>query len=169
MNTYKQSKTCRLCESVEEREISTKQAAFESTRAWKKPCKKCGSIDFLSSSFEIPDMNRDLLILWAQDESLTVLDQDEDIMLADEKNLEILESLLHEDYTLKTKKAVIISSICVVIYDNLIEDDDSNEEALEKAILILKRNIGILDEINEDYICDYIKEKVYPKINRQLK
>ena len=75
-----------------------------------------------------------------------------------------------ETREVSSKKAVILSSICVLVYDNLPENEneDRDEKALNKAVEILKRNIEVLNEINEDYICDYIKEKVYPRINRKL-
>jgi hypothetical protein len=121
----------------------------------------------------MPDMNRELFELWIHDPDLTVLSQDEDLMIGTGDNLGLLEEFLQRRDIVQGKREVLLSAICVVLHDNLPDADDPDgsrdPEFAAKAAEILKRNMGAFDEINEDYICDYIKEVVYPVIGRPIK
>jgi len=117
-------------------------------------------------------MNRELFEQWIRDSDLTVLSQDEDLIIGTGENLELLEEFLQRQDAVPGKREVLLSAICVVLYDNSPDvddpDDSRSSEFAAKAEAILKRNIDAFDELNEDYICDYIKEIVYPVIGRPI-
>jgi hypothetical protein len=117
-------------------------------------------------------MNRELFEQWILDSDLTVLSQDEDLIIGVGENLVLLEEFLQRRDALPGKREVLLSAICVVLYDNSPDVDDPDEsrspEFAAKAAEVLKRNINAFDELNEDYICDYIKEIVYPVIGRPI-
>lgn len=118
-------------------------------------------------------MNRELFEQWIHDSDLTVLSQDEDLIIGTGDNLGLLEEFLQRRDVVPGKREVLLSAICVVLYDNFPDDDDHDgsrdPEFAAKAAEILKRNMGAFDEIDEDYIADYIKEVVYPLIGRPIK
>jgi hypothetical protein len=117
-------------------------------------------------------MNRDLFEKWIHQDDLTVLSQDEDLVLGTGENLPLLEGFLVRPDALPSKRAVLLSAICVVLYDNVPGADDPdgyrNPNFADAAKNILKRNIRIFDEVDERHICDYIREVVYPIIGRRL-
>jgi len=121
----------------------------------------------------MPDMNRELFEQWVHDPNLTVLSQDEDLMIGTGDNLALLEEFLRRRDVAPGKREVLLSAICVVLFDNLPDDDDQDgsrdPDFAAEAAEILKRNMGAFDEINEDFIGDYIKEVVYPVIGRPIK
>ena len=118
-------------------------------------------------------MNRELLERWIHDPDLSVLSQDEDLILGTGENLELLEEFLQRRDALAGKRVIILSAICVILYDNSPSVDDrkdSGDLALAaRATKVLRQNLAAFDEINEDFICDYIKEVVYPIIGRPFK
>lgn len=118
-------------------------------------------------------MSQELFERWIHDSDLTVLSQDEDLILGTGENLDLLEEFLKRNDAVSGKREVLLSAICVVLYDNSLDVDDSDDlrspELAAKAKEILKRNINAFDELNEEYICDYIKEVVYPVIGRPIK
>jgi len=121
----------------------------------------------------MPVMNRELFERWIHDPDLTVLSQDDDLIIGTGDNLGLLEEFLQRRDIVPGKREVLLSAICVVLYDNLPDDDDHDgsrdPNIAANAAEILKRNMGAFDEINEDYIGEYIKEVVYPVIGRQPK
>ncbi len=118
-------------------------------------------------------MDRELFERWIHDPNLTVLSQDEDLIIGTGENLGLLEEFLQRLDVVPGKREVLLSAICFVLYDNLPDADDSeasrNPEFAAKAVEILKGNFGAFDEPNEDYIANYIKELVYPVIGRPIK
>lgn len=120
----------------------------------------------------MPEMNRELFELWILNPNLTILSQDEDLMLASGENLALLEEFLQRHDAAPGKRDTLLSAICVVLYDNTPDDDNPdgsfNIDYADKATEILKRNMQAFDEIDEIYISDYIKEVVYPLIGRLI-
>jgi hypothetical protein len=171
LKTYSQSRKCGKCGNEESRVLSLEDAAFEKTRRWMQPCGKCGSVQFSSEGCPLPDMNRELFERWIHDDDLTVLSQDEDLVIGTGENLRLLEEFLQRQDALPGKRATILSAICVVLYDNRPDIDSEvsrNPEFASSAAGILKRNMKVFDEINELCISDYIKKVVYPLIGRPL-
>ncbi|MBD5779851.1 hypothetical protein IEN85_10155 [Pelagicoccus sp. NFK12] len=169
---HSQYKTCKACGHTDERAISELDAAFEERRIWSDPCSKCGSKDISSSGSSMPSVNRAVLEEWSRNDELMILSQDEDLILGEGENLPLLEEFLRKETTLPSKKVTLLSAICVVVYDNTPDEDDDkeiNDEFARNAIDVLVRNESIFAELDDTYICDYIKDVVYPKIGKSKK
>lgn len=116
----------------------------------------------------MPDLNEEILETWAKDTDLTLLQQDEDLMIANAIALPLLTAFVLRRDISNNKRRVLLSAICVVVYDNRPDDENSGAEpnlkAAQSAIAFLADHIGLFKEIGDEYICDYIKEVVYPLI-----
>lgn len=171
-NKYSQSKICNKCGHEDSRENSKCVAAFESTRMWESPCPICQSIEIENAGWELPDLDEEIMLLWCDDESLYLSDQDEDILMAEEMNIDLLFNFLDNDNIKPSKRAVILSALCVLVFDNTSdeeEDLDINPEIAIKVIHGLKGRISIFASMDTDYIMDYIKEVVYPQLGLSLR
>jgi hypothetical protein len=117
-------------------------------------------------------MSRQLFETWILDPDLNVMSQDEDLIIGVGGNLDLLDEFIIREDAATGKRAMLLSAICVVLFDNIFDpadpNDESNPEFASKAETILRRNIALFDLINEDVISDYIKEVVYPVIGREL-
>lgn len=165
--TYTQSKVCRKCGHEDTRENTKCVAAFESTRVWRSPCPICQSTEVNGASDEFPPLDEDIMALWCNDESLFLLDQDEDIVMADAQNIDLLFKFLDNDNLLPSKQETILSALCVLVYDNTPDDEedlDIDAEIAKKVIDGLKQRIALFADMNEHYPMDYIREVVYPQL-----
>ena len=161
MSTFEQSRTCSDCDSEETRKLEKLQAAFIQHSHWDKPCQGCGGTQFSTMSLPMPKLDVDIMEAWIADENLNLMDQDEDIILASKENLELLKAYVVRDDAGPDKRAMLLSALCVLIYDSN-ETDDA--QTLEDAIKFLKNNRHLFEEIGDGAIFDYIKKVVYPQI-----
>ena len=172
MKLYHQSRTCGKCSHEESRELPSLNAAFEERRVWNEPCQKCSSKSFSSLGCEIPVLDARILEEWSGDQKLTILEQDEDIMMADADSFDLLCEFVQRRDILKSKRVVLLSALCILIYDNTTDDvqadPECNPETAASAANFLTANSWLFDEIDDALLYDYIKADVYPLINRQL-
>ena len=169
-NLYSQYKVCSSCSHEDNREIPAEIAAFEELRKWVVACPKCGSLETTISGVTIPAPTREIMAVWASDNSLSFYEQDEDICLAEEDNIEIILEFLDSNTTLPTKKSILLATLCVLIHDNVPEDDDSEVDIdiANRVTRELKKRIKLFDELDTDLIMDYVKELAYPQIGVPL-
>lgn len=167
---YNQYKECASCGFEDKREIGVEIAAFEETRVWNTPCPKCGSLEVRSSAMHIPEPNRELMEIWSTDLKLTFYEQDEDICLASKDNFKLLLEFLDKSSTLLPKKSILLSALCILIYDNLPdgEDPDKNNKIAAITSAELKKRIALFVELDTDIIMDYVKKAVFPKVGLPL-
>ena len=98
-------------------------------------------------------------------DSLEISEQDEEIILAEAKYLDLLLRLLDSPSTLDRKRKVIIEALCVLLYDNTIQDDilEVNDELAGKVRNeLIKRRKVVIE--SKDWIMDYVKEVVFPQL-----
>ena len=115
----------------------------------------------------MPPLDRDALQAWATDADLTILQQDEDLMLADAETLPLLKEFIQGKDTLPAKRSVLLSALCILIYDNIPDEDDpsaAKRELQEDATQFLVDNIQLFQTIDDGYIYHYVKLAVYPRI-----
>lgn len=171
-NLYNQYKVCGSCGHEDQREISTEIAAFEERRKWTAACPKCGSRETVNSGVTLPELTRELMEIWAKDESLSFYEQDEDVCLAEEDNIEFMLEFLDSNKTLPSKRSMLLAALCVLIHDNVPEDEgddpDINIEVANRVAGELKKRIELFVELDTSLIMDYIKELAYPKIGVPL-
>lgn len=165
MSTFEQSRTCSDCESEETRKLEKLQAAFVQHTNWDQPCNGCGGTQFSTMSLPMPNLDQEIMEAWIADANLNLMDQDEDIILASKENLELLKAYVVRDDALIEKRQMLLSGLCVLVYES---DEIEDAQTLEDAIKFLKNNRHLFEEIGDGAIFDYIKKVVYPKIGQNL-
>ena len=165
MSTFEQSRTCSDCESEETRKLEKLQAAFVQHSHWNKPCQGCGGTQFSTMSMPMPKLDMEIMEAWIADDNLNLMEQDEDIILASKENLELLKAYVVRDDAGPEKRAMLLSALCVLVYES---DESEDAQTLEDAIKFLKNNRHLFEEIGDGAIFDYIKKVVYPKIGLNL-
>jgi len=161
MSSFEQTRTCSECNQEETRQLEKIKAAFVQHSRWDSACGKCGSRDFSTLSYPMPNLDKEILEAWIKDENLSLLDQDEDIILASKENLELLKAYVVRDDAKMDKRSLLLSALCVLIYDCNEQDD---AQTLEDTITFLTNNRHLFDEIGDDAVFDYVKDVAYPKI-----
>ncbi len=166
-NLYSQYKICGSCGYEDQREVSAEIAAFEERRKWNEACPKCGSLKVTASGEAIPEPTKELMEIWSKDDSLSFYEQDEDICLAEEDNLELLLEFLDSNKTLPSKRSILLSTLCILVHDNVPEEEDDPDIKIELANKVageLKKRMDLFVELDTSLIMDYIKELAYPRI-----
>ena len=163
---YNIERTCFNCGNKERISVSKKEAAFElvdiNTVLGQK-CKQCSSTTF-STTFERPDLDFELLKDWATNPALYLMPQDEELLLADEKYLENILNILDNVSILEQKRNLLMDALCVIVYENTIEDNQQKDENLKQQVIReLNKRIEKLKQA-DDWIMDYLKEVVYPQL-----
>lgn len=157
-------RTCSKCGNVEQIDIDKKEAAFDLidiNKVLGKKCPKCQSEKFTTYGVQ-PDMDDELFNAWAISEDLHISPQDEDLLLADERHLNNIIRLIDSESTVKLKRDILFETLCVMVYD--ITENDGNDLIKQQVIDELNKRIELLKEA-DDWIMDYIKDKVYPQLS----
>jgi predicted nucleic-acid-binding Zn-ribbon protein len=165
---FEQTKTCSKCGFSESLLIDKKLAAFEKTRVWESHCVKCNNTSFKSSSVAIPPPDFELLKIWSESKELMFLSQDEDILLSEPENYDLLIKFVRNESIPSNKREILLSAICVILFDNTPEDESDTDEydinLADKVRSFLINNKSLFDDLDKFYIGDYIKKVVYPQI-----
>ncbi|WP_028284037.1 hypothetical protein [Olleya marilimosa] len=160
---YEYQKACK-CGNVDSIEVTRKEAAFglKEKEIWSQECSKCGNKEFTSLSHPQPEFKTDLLIEWGNNADYFFMEQDEDLMLADEKYIDLILEVLDNHQILSQKRNVLIEALCVIIYDNNVSDENNSDLTDRVAKELKKRKADVLNA--QDWIMDYIKEVSFPII-----
>lgn len=133
--TYKVERECSKCGNKVKLEISKREAAFELfdlNKSFGNFCIKCKSTRFITY-YNHPELDYELLKEWANDSELSLIEQDEELFLADEKYLEIILKILDSEKILNHKQNVLMDTLCIIVYDNsLNENIVSKKQRTEK-------------------------------------
>ncbi|MEQ9288706.1 MAG: hypothetical protein RIG77_17425 [Cyclobacteriaceae bacterium] len=163
--TYKYSRTCTNCGDIKTFQLDKRQVAFElfNEQQLNSNCSNCGKSTF-NSTFETPELDEQLFNEWATDPELHLMPQDEELIIADEKYLHLILNALDNLELDKHKQDLMMDALCVIVYDNSHEENDSpNLELKETVLNELRKRRDKLEQANE-WIMDYIKELVYPQL-----
>lgn len=161
--TYFIYRTCNNCGKIEKIPLTKREAVFDLVDILKTmpTCPECGSASFNSGS-EKPPIELELLKEWATNEALYILEQDEDLMIANaclpDHIVEVIDTMEPKGY----KLGMLVSSLCVIVYDNT--RVDGNAELRSQAIIVLNQRIELLRSM-ESYIDSYIAQVVFPQLN----
>ncbi|MEZ5018016.1 MAG: hypothetical protein R2800_13240 [Flavipsychrobacter sp.] len=165
------SHNCDSCNQSDCFAITKKEAAFmlvDPRKFDNIPCTVCGSKSFSSWGYSMCELDKELFLEWANDEDLFFLDQDEDLIIADEKYLDIILYLIDNRVGLESKRQILLSALCVIVYDNITSDgsiDEVNDlDLANRVVEELKIRKSLLLALKEWVISDYIKDKVYPLV-----
>ncbi len=163
--TYKYSRTCIKCGDIKAFELDKRQAAFElfDEQQLKANCDNCGKSTF-NASLETPELDEQLFNEWATDPELHLMPQDEELLIADAKYLKFILNALDNLELNKHKQDLLLNALCVIVYDNSHKENDSPNLKLKETVLNeLRKRRDKLEQADE-WIMDYIKERVYPQL-----
>jgi hypothetical protein len=170
---YKLTRTCKGCKNVDLTILTKIEAAFElydSNVIWKTPCSKCGSENCESIGCNTPTLDKELLDIWGNDSELFLMEQDQELLLAEYDYFPMLLKAIDESKYLKTKINVLIEAICILLYDNIVAPEEySKKENKEREIIAKKVRPELIKRRNRIMeagysVMDYIQEIVYPQI-----
>lgn len=165
---YEYQRDCK-CGNVDSIEVTRKEAAFalKEKEILNQECSKCGSKDFISVSCPQLDLEIDLLVEWGSNPDYFFMEQDEELLLAEEKYVDMILEVLDSYQILNKKRNVLIEALCVIIYDNS-SSDDGNQDLIDRvANELRKRKMDVLNA--QDWIMDYIKEVSFPVVGIEYK
>ena len=160
---YEYQRACK-CGNVDSYEVTRKEASFslKEREIGNNECSKCGSKDFASLSSPQPEFETDLLIEWGNNPDYFFMEQDEDLLLAEDKNIEMILDVLDNHQILSQKRNILIEALCVIIYDNSVSDENNSDLINRVAKELKKRETDVLNA--QDWIMDYIKKVSFPII-----
>lgn len=164
---YDYTRVCK-CGKTELIEVEKRDATFglKEREIFKLKCSKCGSSEFSSLSQPQAEFDKELLLEWGNNPEFLFMEQDEDLILADESNIELILDVLDNHKVLEQKRKVLIGALCVIIYDN-VESKNGNADLVNRvADILIKRKKEVL--IANDWIMDYIKVLVFPIIGIEM-
>ena len=167
---YYITRTCKTCGDKDNIFLTKKQKAFELYdfgKIWNQNCKICNSSECLSVGGIPIELDKELLLEWSYDNNLHLMPQDEELLLADEKYIELILDIINNYEILETKRNVLLEALCIIIYDNVIDNSNleinKDKELIERVTKeLIKRKILLLKA--DEWIPDYIKKVVYPKL-----
>ncbi|MCR9174099.1 MAG: hypothetical protein NXI10_16480 [bacterium] len=170
---YKLKRVCKDCKNVDSYDLSKLEAAFklyDSSFYWNTECNVCGSPNCESLILNHPKLDKQLLDVWGNDPELFLMEQDEELFLAEDEYFDMLiEAIDNSEYP-KEKLNVLIEAICVLLYDNTIAPHEySKKENKDRKLIADKVRPELIkrkERIREagDAVMDYIKVVVYPQI-----
>jgi len=154
--------------------LTKREAAFDlyedCKEIWDTKCSKCGSKKWYSSQVTKPDYDKELMLEWGNNLDLFFMEQDEGLMLAEEKYIDLILDTIDNHKILDHKRTILVEALCVLIYDNsgellgkeinLKEVENRSKIASRVAKELKARKKIVL--LAEDWIMDYIKERVFP-------
>lgn len=171
--TYNLTRTCKNCKNVDSFSLTKVESAFglyDSSAIWKTPCTNCNSTECQSLGHQHPVLDKELLDIWGNDLELFLMDQDQELLLADCDYFPMLLAAIDESKYPKSKIDILIEAICVLLYDYTVSSDElgeqENNERESVAEKVRPELIKRKDRIAEagDSVMDYIQEVVYPQI-----
>jgi len=178
MEGYYLYKKCAQCDNTDYFVLTKVQAAFGQypvADTIKAPCSSCGSVKFFATGSNQPDADKELLDIWGYDESLHFSDQDEEIILADIKYLNLFLDAIDNSSYLQLKKDGLLAALCILYYDNAANSEEytDKDNALRKAIAdavlpYLKQREALIKNIPGWMLWEYITDIVYPAIGLPL-
>lgn len=104
---------------------------------------------------------------WATDATLSLLEQDEELLLADYTHIDALLAVLDNGTALPEKRGIIVEALCIVVYDNLNPENplpSSERERIADDVIdeLLKRMPTVLEHKNA--VMDYVQKVVFPRL-----
>lgn len=164
---YQIERECNKCSHLQKINVSKREAAFELydiNKILGNVCKKCDGDKFTTKH---PAKNIDFALFkeWAINPELYFMDQDEELILADEEHLDLILYTLDNIKIHKHKQDLLMDALCIIVYDNSLPINKSGDFFLrDKVINEINSRLEKLNDANE-WIMDYIKEIVYPQLN----
>jgi len=174
---YNLERKCKNCGNIDIIQLTKFESAFnlyDSKKIWTQECSKCESKSCQSIAHQNPKIDKELLDTWGNNPELFFMEQDQELLLAEYDYLPLLLDAIDNSKYLDFKIDVLIESVCIILYDNIISPEEFTKEenenrskiSLEVREELIKRKDRVLEA--GDTIMDYVKEVVYPYIGMSL-
>ncbi|AXP81749.1 hypothetical protein CJ739_2677 [Mariniflexile rhizosphaerae] len=167
---YQYQRGCE-CGNIDSLEVSKIEAAFELNYLSfsKSECSKCGEKKMSFGSINSPEIDRELLTIWAENIDYLFCPLDEGLTLAQYKeNIDLYLEFIDDEIINAEKKNVLIEALCVMIYDRVDKTDKEDLDIINKIATELKlRENQVL--FSQHWIMDYIKKVSFPIIGVEYK
>jgi hypothetical protein len=162
-------RVCGNCGNSDVFDFTKREIAFNlysMKKIFDTPCTQCASTENAHLHIKAFTLDNTLLLEWAGNEELH-LSHDDELFLGDKEYLEQILDLVDHHEILPIKRHIIFEALCVMIYDQLINDEKPDLALAEhvKAEL-LKRRDQFLEA--DRLIMPYIKEVVYPFLGMEF-
>jgi hypothetical protein len=115
---------------------------------------------------EIP-VDIDILKEWADHPELYLLDQDEDLILAEVRYVDMIVEVLDTVNTSDYKTNILMSALSVIVYENTIDEHSNYAPDIKLKNKVIKELNKRFDKLQlaNNWIMPYIKEVVYPQLD----
>lgn len=164
--SWKIERICSKCGHTDEIFISKHEAAFELVDindVLGSSCPYCSSTSFTIEKV-IPDLDLELLTEWATNLELHLMEQDEELLLADGKYLEMILLILDTMNIPEYKRDVLLDALCIIVYDNTVKDNTRRDDKLKSRVIDELNKRQDMLKLADGWIMDYIKNVVYPQL-----
>ncbi len=153
------------CGHTETIEVTRKEACFglKEREILNKKCLKCGKSNTKSMSHSMVEIDKDLLLEWGNNEDYRFLEQDEELILAEEEYIDVILDVLDNHQILQDKRNSLIEALCVLIFDNVKIDSKANQDLIDRLVKELKKRPTDVSNA-KNLISDYIAEVVLPML-----
>ncbi|MGH2667192.1 hypothetical protein [Flavobacterium sp.] len=177
---YKLKRKCADCGHVDFIFLTKIEAAFElydTNEIWKSLCSKCHSEKCNSLIHAHPKLDEEILNIWGYDSNLFLMEQDEELFLAEIDYLDMILEKIDDASYLKAKIDILIEAVCILLYDNTFADDNyddysdaENKQRKEIADFVRPQLYKRKEKIKkaENSIMEYIKAEVFPQVGLEL-
>jgi hypothetical protein len=150
---------CKKCKHRQRLDYPKRELAFGFHESAPFNCEKCNFGESDYSEIHGINLDDDILLEWSTNKDLYLMEQDEELFLANEDYLELVLKFLDKSTTLITKKNILMEALCVLTYDLLI--NKSNEQLLRKlkTELLKRKKIFLNSEVSD---IEYLSKKIFP-------
>lgn len=174
---YSLERLCKDCKNVDSIELTKIEAAFDLfsfNEIWNRHCSKCDSKNCSSVTHPQKLVDQELLDTWGYDLKLFFMEQDEEVILAEMQYFTMFLKAIDDSKYLERKINILIESICVLLYDNVISSEEyteaENNQREKNKNIILPELIERKERVFKAslYIFDYIKNETFPMIGLKI-
>lgn len=161
---------CRNCGTSDVFYFTKREIAFDlysMKQIFATACTRCASTENASLHVKTFPLDEVLLLEWAQHEELR-LSHDDELFLGDRLYLTQLLDLLDHHEIVPLKRHVIFEALCVMVYDQLMDDEKPDLVLAEQVKAELLKRREQLQEAGH-VIMPYLKEVVYPFLGMEFK
>ncbi len=167
------TRTCKNCGWEDQIAFTRREAAFglyDAAAIREKACSRCGSTECLNIARRFVTLDQELLDEWGMDAGLTLMQQDEELLLAEVHYLPMILRAVDEQLYLPGKIDALLTSLCVLLYDHTVNPEEYSpaENRQRKQIAdrvrpeLAQRKAAIGRAAGS--ISGYIQEVVFPQI-----
>lgn len=150
---------CKKCKHRQRYDYPKREVAFGLHNDDPFHCSNCNYDTSDYGEVHCNKLDGDIMSEWIVNPDVYLLEQDEELFLADVNYLDLLLKYLDDKRTLREKKIILLEALCVIIYDGV--KNNTDKDHLDRLkIELLKRKQLLLDL--KDSVMTYLTDVAYP-------